>query len=90
MSHFIGIAYHKDLAAGNYEMRIGKPTSMKRIDPVDLFWSEARPKGILAYQKANAKKLTKNQKYICKEMSGYGSLAGLGQKAVVHVNGSSV
>jgi hypothetical protein len=87
MSHFIGIAYHKDLAAGKYEMRIGKPASMKRVDPVDLFWSEARPKGILAYQKANAKKLTKNQNYICKEMNGYGSLAGLGQKAVVHVNG---
>jgi len=86
MAHFIGIAYHQDLAAGTYEMRIGTPTSMKKIDPVDLFWSEAQPKGILAYEKANPK-MTKNQKYICKEMSGYGSLAGLGQKAVVHVNG---
>jgi hypothetical protein len=86
MAHFIGIAYHQDLAAGNYEMRIGTPANLKKIDPVDLFWSEAGPKSILAYETGNPK-LTPNQKYICKEMSGYGSLAGLGQKATVYVNG---
>jgi hypothetical protein len=85
MGHFIGIAYHKDLVNASLEIKIGIPSIMKNVEPVDLFWSEATPTAIKNYPSLNPK-ATGKAKYICEEMYGFGVLSGVRQKAQVRIN----
>ena len=64
MKQFIGIAYHKDLLAGNFEIKIGKfGEKPKDVVPVDLFWEEANLM-IRDYPSKNT--VTAEQKYTAK------------------------